>query len=202
VDKFLQCRGGQPDDKNSVFKTRVILRHQSTPGEFMTVDNINVEETVKTVRELIAQEKNLSPSLKGSLEVMIFLVLILVNCLGLNSRNSSQPPVADPYRKKAVRTAGDRKAGGQPGDPGKTLKQVTDPDIECPGPTKKASHWKSGKIARSKSRNLLERLIKFEDAVELAVETIKIVAETGHAAMERFKFRQFSYRFRSPKWWR
>jgi transposase len=30
---------------------------------------------------------------------------------------------------------------------------------------KKASHWKPGKIARSKSRNLLERLIKFEDAV-------------------------------------
>ena len=62
----------------------------------MTVDNINVEETVKTVRGLIAQEENLSPALKGSLEVMILLVSILVNRLGLNSRNSSKPPVADP----------------------------------------------------------------------------------------------------------
>jgi len=43
---------------------------------------------------------------------MILLVSILVNRLGLNSRNSSKPPVADPYRKKAVKTAGGRKAGG------------------------------------------------------------------------------------------
>jgi transposase len=139
VGKFLKCCGGQPDDKNSDFKTRVILRHQQTREEFMTVDNINVEETVKTVRELIAQEENLSPALKGSLEVMILLVSILVNRLGLNSRNSSKPPVADPYRKKAVKTAGGRKAGGQPGHPGKTLKQVADPDIVKPIPVDRTS---------------------------------------------------------------
>ncbi len=31
----------------------------------MTIDNINVEETVKQVTTLIAQEENLSPALKA-----------------------------------------------------------------------------------------------------------------------------------------
>jgi transposase len=110
------------------------MRHQHTRGEFMTVDNINVEETVKKVTDLIAQEKNLSPALKGSLEVMILLISILVNRLGLNSRNSSKPPVTDPHRKKEAKTGSGRKPGGQHGHIGKTLKQVADPDIVKPIP--------------------------------------------------------------------
>ena len=58
----------------------------------MTVDNINVEATVKRVTALIAEEKNLSPALKSSLEVLLLLISILINRLGLNSRNSSKPP--------------------------------------------------------------------------------------------------------------
>jgi transposase len=100
----------------------------------MTIDNINVEETVKKVTDLIAQEKNLSPALKGSLEVMLLLISILVNRLGLNSRNSSKPPVTDPHRKKEARTVSGRKPGGQHGHIGKTLKQVADPDIVKPIP--------------------------------------------------------------------
>lgn len=91
----------------------------------MTFDNINVDETVKKVVALIEQEKNLSPALKGSLEILI----LLVNRLGLNSRNSSKPPVTDPHREKKPRAANDRKPGGQPGHAGKTLNQVADPDI-------------------------------------------------------------------------
>ena len=64
------------------------MRHQQTRGD-MTIDNINVEETVKKVTDLIAQEKSLSPALKGSLEVMILLISILINRLGLNSRYTS-----------------------------------------------------------------------------------------------------------------
>lgn len=100
----------------------------------MTVDNINVDETVKKVVALIEQEKNLSPALRGSLEVLILLVSILVNRLGLNSRNSSKPPVTDPHREKKPRAANGRKPGGQRGHPGKTLKQVADPDIIKPLP--------------------------------------------------------------------
>ncbi len=70
----------------------------------MTIDNINVEETVQKVADLIATEKGLSPALKGSLEVLLLLVSLLLNRLGLNSKNSSKPPSADPFRKKENRS--------------------------------------------------------------------------------------------------
>jgi len=95
----------------------------------MTVDNINVEATIKRVTELVAAEQDLSPALKASLEVLLLLISILVNRLGLNSRNSSKPPVADPYRKKDLQKSTGRKPGGQQGHTGTTLKQVANPDI-------------------------------------------------------------------------
>ena len=67
----------------------------------MTVDNINVEETVKRVTELIAAEKDLSPALMASLEVLLLLISILVNRLGLNSRKISKPPVTAPIARKS-----------------------------------------------------------------------------------------------------
>ncbi len=95
----------------------------------MTIDNINVEETVQRVAELIAAEKGLSPALKGSLEVLLLLVSLLLNRLGLNSKNSSKPPSADPFRKKEPRSPNGRKPGGQPGHVGAALRPVTEPDI-------------------------------------------------------------------------
>lgn len=94
----------------------------------MTVENINVGEAVQRVNDLIAQEKNLSPALKASLEVLLLLVSILVNKLGLNSRNSSKPPSFDPNRKKEPKEPGERKPGGQHGHIGTTLKPVSNPD--------------------------------------------------------------------------
>ena len=100
----------------------------------MTVDNINVEDTVKRVTALIAEEKDLSPALKSSLEVLLLLVSILVNRLGLNSKNSSKPPTSDPFRKKERKAPGGRKPGGQHGHVGKTLQQVSNPNIVKPIP--------------------------------------------------------------------
>lgn len=108
------------------------MRQQLARGKFMTADNINVEDTVKRVTALIAEEKDLSPALRSSLEVLLLLVSILVNRLGLNSRNSSKPPASDPFRKKERKTAGGRKPGGQHGHVGKTLQQVGNPDIVKP----------------------------------------------------------------------
>jgi transposase len=100
----------------------------------MTVDNVNVEDTVKRVTALIAEEKGFSPALKSSLEVLLLLVSIFVNRLGLNSRNSSKPTSADPFRKKERKNVCGRKPGGQHGHVGKTLQQVSDPDIVKPIP--------------------------------------------------------------------
>ena len=94
----------------------------------MTIQNISVEATIERVKTLIAEEKNLSPALKSSLEVLLLLVALIVNQLGLNSKNSSKPPSMDPNRQKKPRGKGGRKPGGQQGRSGTTLQPVPDPD--------------------------------------------------------------------------
>lgn len=94
----------------------------------MTVNNIDVEATIERVKSLIAEERDLSPALKSSLEVLLLLVTILANRFGLNSKNSSKPPSADPNRSKEPRRKSERKPGGQKGRNGTTLLPVADPD--------------------------------------------------------------------------
>ena len=77
----------------------------------MTIQNISVEAAIERVKTLIAEEKNLSPALKSSLEVLLLLVALIVNQLGLNSKNSSKPPSMDPNRQKKPRGKGGRKPG-------------------------------------------------------------------------------------------
>lgn len=52
----------------------------------MTINNINVEESIDQVKTLIASEKDLSPALKASLEVLLVLVALLSDRFGLNSQ--------------------------------------------------------------------------------------------------------------------
>lgn len=94
----------------------------------MTINNIDIDATIKQVKTLIANEKDLSPALKASLEVLLLLVTLLANRLGLNSKNSSKPPSTDPNRTKEPKGKGDRKPGGQQGRNGTTLQKVADPD--------------------------------------------------------------------------
>jgi Transposase IS66 family. len=95
----------------------------------MTVENINVDVAIKRVNDLIAQESNISPALKASLEVLLLLVTILANRLGLNCKNSSKPPSSDPNRQKEYKEPGARRPGGQHGHIGSTLKPFPDPDL-------------------------------------------------------------------------
>lgn len=94
----------------------------------MTVDKINVDATIKQVKSLLTTEEGLSPALKASLETLLLLVTILLNRLGLNSKNSSKPPSTDPNRTKRPRASNGRKPGGQHGHAGTTLQPVPDPD--------------------------------------------------------------------------
>lgn len=94
----------------------------------MTINNIDVDATIEQVKTLLAQEKDLSPAVKSSLEVLLLLVTLLANRFGLNSKNSSKPPSADPNREKQSRAKSNRKPGGQPGRRGTTLQPLADPD--------------------------------------------------------------------------
>ena len=93
----------------------------------MTIDNIPVEKTLAAVKRQLEAEKNLSPALRASLELLLTLTTLLLNRLGLNSHNSSKPPSSDPNRKKK-RNNGNINPGGQKGHAGNHLERVDDPD--------------------------------------------------------------------------
>lgn len=94
----------------------------------MTINNINVESLVEQVKSQIAGEKDLSPALKASLDLLFLLVTLLLNRLGINSSNSSKPPSTDQNRTRKPRSQSSRKPGGQQGHSGTTLQPVADPD--------------------------------------------------------------------------
>jgi len=96
----------------------------------MKIDNIPVEQTIEQVKKQIDEENNLSPALRAALEVLLELVALLMNRLGLNSRNSSKPPSSDLDRKKRGNNGnnGNNKPGGQKGHKGSHLELVDDPD--------------------------------------------------------------------------
>lgn len=80
------------------------------------------------LRQQLDGEKELSPALRATIEMLLVVVSLLVNHLGLNSRNSSTPPSRDPHRQRKAKKPGDKKAGGQNGHQGSTLKPVDKPD--------------------------------------------------------------------------
>ncbi|MCP5244814.1 MAG: IS66 family transposase [Burkholderiales bacterium] len=95
----------------------------------MTVNGIDVEATVRKLQALLVKEKDISPALSTTLETLLMVVQLLANRLTLNSRNSSKPPSSDKNRTREKRSSEDkRKAGGQSGSIGTTLRQLDDPD--------------------------------------------------------------------------
>ena len=89
---------------------------------------INISNSIEEARALLAQEKNISSALRASIELILTLITLLVAKKGLNSKNSSIPPSQDLNREKESRAKGERKAGGQKGHKGTTLKAVEEPD--------------------------------------------------------------------------
>jgi transposase len=94
----------------------------------MTVENINIDATLKRVGTLISEDKDLSPATKSLLEILVLIITLLANRLNLNSKNSSKPPSSDPNRKKTSRKKSGKNPGGQEGHIGNTLKQIENPD--------------------------------------------------------------------------
>jgi transposase len=98
----------------------------------MTFKKINVTKALSNARELLAQEKDLSPALRAAIELILTLVTLMASELSPGkSTLSGTPPSQDPYRKRGTKTPKTdrtRKSGGQPGRSGVTLEPVEDPD--------------------------------------------------------------------------
>jgi transposase len=96
-------------------------------------NRINIQETIEKARKQLADEPNLSPALKATVDLLFDLCLLLAEKrLVKNSSNSSIPPSADPNREKTSQAEGKRKPGGQAGHLGTTLKPVDTPDKIVP----------------------------------------------------------------------
>ena len=98
----------------------------------MKVEGINIIESIENAKKKVAEDKSLSPSIKTTIDLLIFIITLLINKLGLNSSNSSIPPSQDPNRPKKKRKTRKgkgkkRKPGGQAGHLGTTLEQVDNP---------------------------------------------------------------------------
>lgn len=95
----------------------------------MKLDNIDVDAAINDAKDLIEQERDLSPALRSALGVLLLLVSLLLKRTTLNSRNSSKPPSADPNRLKSTRVKSNKPSGAQLGHVGKTLTKVANPDV-------------------------------------------------------------------------
>ena len=94
----------------------------------MKIENIDIEATIEKAQNLIREDKQLSATTRSIVEILILIISLLANRLNLNSTNSSKPPSSDPNRKKKPKGKTGKKAGGQKGHVGTTLKKVDDPD--------------------------------------------------------------------------
>ncbi len=95
----------------------------------MKLESINIDEVIENTRKILDEDPDVSPALKSSIQLLLLLVSLLINRLGLNSKNSSKPPSSDPNRKKKKKGPSNKKPGGQKGHDGKTLKKDPEPDI-------------------------------------------------------------------------
>jgi len=98
----------------------------------VNLENIDIDATLNEVKNLLKEDKQVSPALKAMVILLVTLVKLLTNRIGLNSRNSSKPPstnsdAAKNIDKKKKRNTGNN-SGGQKGHRGTTLEKIDDPD--------------------------------------------------------------------------
>lgn len=94
----------------------------------MTINNINIDETLTRAKKHLAEDKGMSFATKSLMELLLLVISLLVERLKVDSRNSSKPPSQDPNRKKKSKAGKANKQGGQKGHVGKTLEKVSNPD--------------------------------------------------------------------------
>ena len=94
----------------------------------MKVNGLKMQATVQQAKAMLAKEKNISPALKATLDLLLVLIETFMERFSLNSKNSHKPPSTDNHSNKKRKKPTHRKPGGQPGREGKQLKPVANPD--------------------------------------------------------------------------
>lgn len=96
----------------------------------MTVGKVNISDALKRVEALLLEDKSVSPQVRALMELLVLIVNLLLEKMGLNSKNSSIPPSKDPKRERGSKKKGKgkRKPGGQVGHKGATLEKFANPD--------------------------------------------------------------------------
>jgi transposase len=150
----------------------------------MKIENIDIEATIKKVQILVREDKQLSAATKSMFEILILIITLLANRLNLNSTNSSKPPSSDPNRKKQPKSKTGKKAGGQKGHAGTTLKKVDDPDkVELI------------KVDRRKLPPGRYRQVGFESRQVFDIDISRVVTEYRVQVLEDDKGNRFIARF-------
>ena len=96
----------------------------------MKIGKIDVNDTIQKARDALENEENISSATKVIFELLLTVIVLLVNRLGLNSKNSSKPPSTDNNKNNGQnkKNKGSNKRGGQNGHQGTTLDPVENPD--------------------------------------------------------------------------
>lgn len=144
-----------------------------TPEEALRIYHAGPEVVVKVLSELSTQVEVLQ---KQVAELQKELKR-LKDQLAKNSRNSSKPPSSDGFNKPAprsLRRRSKRKAGGQKGHRGSTLKMVNNPDHTIVHPVDQCRHC--GQCLKDEAPSDVEKRQLF-DIPPIQVEVIEHQAE-------------------------
>lgn len=98
----------------------------------MKVNTADIQTAISNAEQLLQNDASLPDGTRAAFTLLVTMVKLMAAQLNLNSRNSSKPPASDPLREKKPRATRGRKPGGQPGQPGTTLKPVAAPDEVLP----------------------------------------------------------------------
>lgn len=146
----------------------------------MTIENIDIEATIEKAQRLIRQDTDMSAATKSVVEILILVITLLANRLNLNSTNSSKPPASDPNRKKKAKAKTGKKAGGQRGHVGTTLRKIDNPDkVEVI------------KVDRRKLPAGQYRQVGFESRQVFDIDISRVVTEYRAQILEDDKGRRF-----------
>lgn len=106
--------------------------HTSIRETLLIIESIDISAAIANAEQQVQDDTQSSPAMKASISLLIMVIKLLLARLGINNKNSSKPPSADPNRERKTRQPSARKPGGQIGHEGNTLMPVSEPDLIQP----------------------------------------------------------------------